>query len=104
MTRKLATDHRALVLESVATSPFSPSIETIVKDCVGAEFTRKMIRAMVWQLRREGLIGLQSSGTSHFITKAGLEYLTGGRFDRALPERGTPRPKARRRSVSTGDK
>lgn len=96
--KRRATDHRALVLEAVATAPFRPSIESIIRDCVGPDFTRAVVKSMVWQLRREGLIGLDTSGTSHFITKAGLDYLTDGRFDRALPQPGTPRPRRRRRT------
>jgi len=82
---KWATDHRALVLESVATNPFRPSMESIVRDCIGLDFKSNVVKAMIYQLRREGLVGLGSSGTDHFITKAGLDWLTQGRFDRALP-------------------
>jgi hypothetical protein len=86
-TSYYATDHRALVLESVATSPIPATVAAIVADCTGAdpEFTPKKVKAMIWWLRREGLVGDDDKGTGHFITKAGLDWLAHGRFDRALP-------------------
>lgn len=72
-------------------------MKEIVKDCKEETFTPDMISAMVWQLRKEGLVGIDDQKTGHFITKAGLDYLLVARFDRALPEPGTPRPKARGR-------
>lgn len=93
-TRPLATDHRALVLESVATNPRA-TLDAIIKDCADADaaFTPKQIAAMVWWLRREGLINLEDG--VHHMTKAGLDYLTDARFDRAIPVAHT-RPGARK--------
>lgn len=81
-----ATDHRALVLESVATAPAAATLSTIVADVqpVAPAFTKHKVASMVWWLRREGLIGDREGG-GYFITEAGLSYLTSGRFDRAVP-------------------
>jgi len=94
-THLFATDHRALVLESVATSPLG-TLAGIISDCtaVDASFTPKKIGAMVWWLRRIGLIQLNDFGR-YTLTKLGLEWLTDGRFDRALPKDHT-RPGARK--------
>ncbi len=91
---KLATDHRSLVLEAVATCPVAASAEQIVRDASSAEFTAKKVGSMVWQLRKEGLLQKKDDGT-YSITQAGLDWLTFGRFDRALPKEHT-RPGARR--------
>ena len=92
----LATDHRALVLESVATSPKPPTGNQVCQDCVTPEdFSSKNVLTMLDTLRREGLIGMNENKT-HFLTKAGLHYLTNGRFDKALPEY-AERPKSRRK-------
>jgi hypothetical protein len=93
---KWATDHRALVLESVATNPRGASAELIIADCASETFQRAVVKSMIWQLRAEGLIGRDDAGTGHFITKAGLDWLTHGRFDRALPAPHT-RPGRQRR-------
>lgn len=82
--RKLATDHRALVLEAVATSPVNPTEKAIVADAATTEYTAKKVGSMIWQLRKEGLIQRREDGT-YAITQAGLDWLTHGRFDRALP-------------------
>ncbi len=94
-TRRSATDHRALVLESVATSPRA-TLDAIRADCTAAlpSFTEKKVDAMVWWLRRVGLINRGEDGV-HVLTKTGLEWLTSGRFDRALPEY-AERPGARK--------
>lgn len=78
-----ATDHRALVLESVATAPRATRT-TVAKDCVGVDFGARAVQSMLWQLRHEGLIGMDDEGVL-FVTKAGFGWLTNGRFDRALP-------------------
>lgn len=92
-----ATDHRAVVLESVATSPVPATLDSIVKDAHAIGWNnRQQIATMVNQLSREGLIG-RNAGGDWFITAAGLAYLTVGRFDRALIESGHPRPKARKK-------
>lgn len=93
--RKLATEHRALVLESVATSP-NATKQAIFADCVSHSFTKDAADVMIWQLRRIGLIGRSDSDT-YFITKAGLDYLQSADFTRIVPEF-APRPKARRKA------
>lgn len=79
-----ATDHRAIVLEEVATSPEAPTSREILKRCIAHDFTKEALRRMVSRLRQDGLIGLNDT-RGHFITKAGLDYLTYARFDKALP-------------------
>jgi hypothetical protein len=93
--QKWATDHRALVLESVATAPRGATRPSVIEDCVGEGFTRSMVLVMLWQLKREGLVG--ESDEVLFLTRAGFDWLTQGRFDRPLPEPGHPRPGARKR-------
>lgn len=93
--RRRATDHRAIVLESVATNPTGASEANITADCQASDFTRRMVKAMIWQLRKEGLIG-RDDAQGHFITQAGLNYLTSARFDVTPPPMGLPRPGARR--------
>lgn len=96
--RRRASDHRALVLEAVATSPESPSEAQIVADCNGPDFDRPKILSMVRLLRMEGLIGLSSPSGGHFITVVGLNYLTTARFDRGLPAPHTRPGRKRRRN------
>lgn len=96
---KLATDHRSLVLEAVATCPTVATREQITKDASSAEFTARKIDSMIWQLRKEGLIGKKEDG-SYAITQAGLDWLTLGRFDRALPKDHI-RPGARRKKAAS---
>lgn len=100
--RPLATDHRALVLESVATNPKGATIANIIEDCKGDGFDDELIKKHIWQLRKEGLIGLRDVegeyiAVTHFITHRGLAYLTSGRFDLPIPVPGHPRPNARKR-------
>lgn len=83
-SRKWATDHRAVVLESIATSPWLATHDSIAADCVSTEFTRKSVMTMLNQLQREGLVGRVDPG--FFVTRAGFSWLTEGRFDRKLPE------------------
>lgn len=97
MARKRATDHRALVLESVATNPKGASERLIVADCADPAFPVEAVKSMIWQLRKEGLIARDEAGTGHHITKAGLDYLAQAAFDRGLPPLGAPRLKARKR-------
>jgi Fe2+ or Zn2+ uptake regulation protein len=94
-SQRRATDHRATVLEAVATFPGSPTGEDIVKDCATASYTPKMVRTMLDALVRFGLIR-RSDQKTFSITAVGLEYLTLARFDRAIGEF-APRPKARRK-------
>lgn len=91
-----ATEHRAIVLESVATAPEEATHDAIVKDSASIGWTdRKQIVTMVNQLVREGLVGRNTSG-GFFLTVAGLEALQSGTFNRKLPEF-AERPKGRRR-------
>lgn len=96
MAKYRATDHRAVVLESVATSPVAATSDSVVKDAASVGWShRQQILTMLNQLSREGLIGRNEQG-GWFITGAGLAYLTVGRFD--LPVQGfIPRPKSRKR-------
>ncbi len=82
-----------MVLESIATSP-TATIANIRTDCVGHAFSQHAVDAMVWQIRREGLVGRSDTDT-YFITQAGLSYMQSTDFTRELPEY-APRPKARR--------
>lgn len=92
-----ATEHRAIVLESVATAPGDATRDAIAKDAAAIGWTdRKQIVTMVHQLKREGLIGVKESGDGFFLTVAGLEALQHGAFDRKLPEF-AERPKGRRK-------
>lgn len=91
--RRLATDHRALVLASVATHP-APTSATVVRDCCTA-FAEPLVRSMLSQLRREGLIARDPGDEALEITPEGLAWLRDGRFDRAVPAPGIPRPGAR---------
>ena len=91
-----ATDHRALVLEAVATCPQQATTAQILHDCQGESFKPLIVAKMIYQLRREGLLGRQDGSDAYFLTLAGLEWLTQGRFDRALPCY-AERPKSRRK-------
>ena len=93
--RRKATEHRALVLESVATAPGGATMESVQKDCVGHAFNKHAVYAMLWQLCREGLVGRNSDNT-YFLTTAGLDRIQYGDFTQKVPEY-APRPKARKR-------
>ena len=82
--RKWATDHRAVVLEEVATHPGVATDRSIIKACSTDNFPTQAVGSMIWILRKEGLIARGDDG-GNFITRAGLDWLTTGRFDRALP-------------------
>ena len=85
--RKLwATDHRAAVLESVATSPTPPNTAQITADSrsIAPDLNRKNAQTMLSTLRRKGMVGMNENGT-HFLTSAGFDYLTNGSFDKPLP-------------------
>lgn len=97
-TRKHATDHRALVLESVATAPRS-NMSQVRADCVGVNFPKHSVEVMVYQLLREGLLQRAEDGTLA-LTSAGLEWFAYGRFDKALPTY-AERPGARKRRKPT---
>lgn len=95
--KRRATDHRAIVMESVITYPGAPTLEEIVTECVAAlpTLNRHKADAMVRQLRTEHLLGVNESG-GHYLTDAGLDYFKAGVFDRALPK-DHERPKSRKR-------
>lgn len=100
-TRPRASDHRAVVLEEIATSPVEPSMQEVTSTLAKPDFTQEMVYKMVYQLLREGLIGRREGQASLFITEGGLDYLTNARFDLPLQEPGHPRPGARRRKTLT---
>lgn len=108
--RVAASDHRALVLESVATAPGRATLLDVQRDCVEEGFSPKMVASMLDQLCREGLVqrredeAVHQPGTQrgHYLTVAGLAYLQGARFDRALPPEGVPRPGARKWRLPVG--
>lgn len=88
-----ATDHRAVVLESVATCPEACTMDHIVRDSTGPDFIPRNILTMVYQLAKEGLLARRED-RSFFITTLGLAWLTHGCFDRALPAHHTRRKRS----------
>ena len=100
MRKKIYTDHRACVLEAVATSPNPPSATEIGVEVLRAcpSFrNRDVAAAMVSQLRREGLISMNDE-RGYFITKAGFDLLAKGVFTRELPAEHT-KPKRKKREA-----
>lgn len=98
----IATDYRAGMLEAIATTP-NPGSTTasIVHDVLAMypEYKEENVKKMIWQLRKEGLIGRGNDSipddTEHFfITQAGLRYLTSTGFGK-LPPSEHIRPGAR---------
>lgn len=102
VVERRATEHRALVLEAVATSPHPATLASIVRDCtlVDKDFKPGPIKSMTDWLWREGLLAKSypmGRELPHFtITTEGLMWLTQGRFDIKVMEY-APRPKARKR-------
>lgn len=92
--RRKATEHRALVLESVATAPGGATSASVQRDCVGHDFNKHAVAVMLWQLRREGLVG-RDDEDKYFLTTTGLERIQYGDFTRSVPEF-AERPKARK--------
>lgn len=98
-----ATDHRAIVLEVVATIPVAATRDAVQKE-VEAEatkmaysgFHKNAVSAMVSELLREGLIGRKEDGTL-FVTSLGLDWMVNASFDRALP---SPHTKPKRKKQS----
>jgi hypothetical protein len=86
-----------LVLEEVATAPDGATIASTCKALANDTFPAKSIGTMVWQLRKEGLLGM-SDGGFLFLTEFGMTYLRTNDFTRAVPEY-AERPKARRKKV-----
>lgn len=93
-----ATDHRALVLEVVATIPEAATRDAIQHEAfryrTDDRFGMNQISAMVSHLLRQGLIARREDATL-FITGLGLDWLKNAMFDRSLPEPHT-RPGRRR--------
>lgn len=97
-----ATDYRAGMLEAVATTPNPGATTTSILHDVLAmypEYKEENARKMIWQLRKEGLIGRGNDSVPDdiehfFITQAGLRYLTNTGFGR-LPPSEHIRPGAR---------
>jgi hypothetical protein len=89
-----ATEHRVLVLEEVATAPEGATIKSTTAALTNDLFPYHSVWNMIWQLRKEGLLGMGAEGYLH-LTEFGLRYLQQTDFSRALPEF-TPRPKARK--------
>ena len=83
-----ATDHRALVLEVVATTPNAATREAVTKEVeanrTDDRFRYNQIAAMISHLLQEGLIGRREDGTL-FVTAPGFEWLRDGDFTRQLP-------------------
>lgn len=100
--RRRATDHRRVVLESVATHPAIPFTSDIIADCQGPDYTPHMIESMIWQLGHEGLIEMRTDLGGYRITQLGLDWLTNGRFDQAIPKP-HKRPGTRRRRRRSTD-
>jgi hypothetical protein len=86
--QRRATDHRALVLEVVATIPQAASREAVQKEVLvnrtDDRFDHNQISAMVSRLLTEGLIGRRDDGTL-FVTALGFEWLRKADFTRELP-------------------
>lgn len=83
-----ATDHRALILEVVATIPISATRaavqEEALREAKGSGFHVNAISAMVSHLLSQGLLGTRDDATL-FVTLYGMEWLTNADFTRALP-------------------
>lgn len=94
-----ATDHRALVLEVVATIPVAATRaavqEEILREAKGTSFHVNAISAMVSHLLSQGLLGTRDDSTL-FVTLYGMEWLAGGDFTRSLPREHT-KPKRKKR-------
>lgn len=95
-----ASDHRALVLEVVATAPYATHRaavqEEVAKLSQPHDFGPLQISAMVSSLLSAGLLGTREDKTL-FITQHGLDWITTAAFDRKLPEPGIPRPRRKRK-------
>lgn len=83
-----ATDHRAIVLEEIATAPYVATRDAVQKQVAKAagyqEFHANAVSAMVSELLRIGLVGMKEDKTL-FLTTSGLEWITKGDFTRPLP-------------------
>lgn len=96
-----ATDHRALVLEVVATIPSSATRQAVqretLKERTDGSFGANQISAMVSTLLRDGLIGRRDDATL-FVTAMGFEWMRSADFTRALPAP-HERPSRRKKQV-----
>jgi predicted transcriptional regulator len=97
--RLYATDHRALVLEVVATTPTIATREAVQNEIAGMKMfdNKNAISAMVSALLREGLIGRREDNTL-FVTESGMRWLSEADFTRALPAPHT-RPGRRKKTA-----
>lgn len=96
--RMHATDHRVAVLEAVATT-ITGKRDQVIDDAVSVSpsLSKDNAGTMLWQLRHEGLVGVNDEH-SYFLTKTGLDWLTHGRFDRELPKFSHRQPKTRKKT------
>lgn len=81
------TDHRAAVLEEVATAPYTTTraaVQAAVLKMGYSDFHKDSISAMVSRLLSDGYLGMKEDQTL-FITAVGLECLTHGDFTKPLP-------------------
>lgn len=87
--RRRATDHRALVLEVVATTPDKATRDAVQREVLRCRtddrFGVNQISAMVSTLLREGLLGRRDDD-SLFVTSVGLDWLHHATFDLPLPK------------------
>src|SRR3954465_2359783 len=88
LVERRATDHRALVLEVVATTPSAATRKAIEAEVLAnrtdERFGHNQIAAMVSSLLRFGLIG-RREGSTLLVTTLGLEWLQAADFTRELP-------------------
>jgi hypothetical protein len=96
MRRMLASDHRALVLESVASEPGLSTLKTVLKDCEGPAFPHTAVASMLWWLCHIGLLDRTNLGV-YIVTDQGFIWLEKASFKFPLPELGKARPGARRK-------
>jgi hypothetical protein len=85
--RRRYTDHRAAVLEEIATAPYVATRDAVQKAVMKMgmqEFHANAVSAMVSELLRVGLVGRKEDGTL-FLTQVGLDILQHGDFTRPLP-------------------
>ena len=95
MNKSKATEHRVLVLEEVATAPEGATIKSTTTALSNEAFPYHSVWNMIWQLRKEGLLGMGEEGYLH-LTEFGMTYLYTQDFSRKLPEF-AERSKARRK-------
>lgn len=103
--RRRATDHRAAVLEVVATTPAAATRAAVQREAIGVvgdgRFGANQASAMVSTLLALGLLGTRDDGTL-FVTARGLDYLTTAAFDLPPPPPYT-KPNSRKRTKPQGN-